>query len=143
MPNPSTEGVIVSYQVPDELRYTRDHEWVVPPTGSGPVRVGVTDFAQSKLGDVVLIEWLVEPGAAVTAGEVFGEINSPKITSELYAPIAGTVVSRNESLEASPEQVNADPYGTGWLIEIEPADDASSDELLDAAGYLQMISEAE
>jgi glycine cleavage system H protein len=118
-------------EVPDELKYTAEHEWVRP----GPtVRVGITDYAQEALGDVVYVS-LPEVGASVSAGSACGEVESTKSVSDLYAPISGTVTARNDALDDQPELINSDPYGQGWIIEIEPADAADVDGLLDAAAY--------
>ncbi|WP_116953680.1 glycine cleavage system protein GcvH, partial [Jiangella endophytica] len=107
---------------PDDLRYTAEHEWVRKPgEAAGSVRVGITHFAQEQLGDIVYVQ-LPAVGDDVTAGGVCGELESTKSVSELFAPITGTVAARNEELDAAPEQVNADPYGAGWMIEIVPAD---------------------
>jgi glycine cleavage system H protein len=119
--------------IPDELRYTADHEWLACG-GDGPARVGITDYAQDALGDIVFVQ-LPEPGTEVKAGEALGEVESTKSVSEIFAPVSGTVVARNEALENSPELINSDPYGAGWLIEIAPADPGSIDALLDAAAY--------
>jgi glycine cleavage system H protein len=119
--------------IPEDLRYTAEHEWVAP-AGDGPVRVGITDFAQDALGDIVYVQ-LPEQGAAVQAGEALGEVESTKSVSEIYAPISGTVAGRNDRLADQPELINTDPYGAGWLVEIEPADRSAVDGLLDAAGY--------
>jgi len=119
-------------QVPEELRYTSDHEWVT--VAAGRVRVGVTDYAQDALGDVVFVQ-LPETGTAVEAGAVLGEVESTKSVSEVYAPVAGTVVAVNASLADNPEQLNTDPYGSGWICELEPGDPAAVDRLLDATGY--------
>jgi len=119
--------------VPEDLRYTAEHEWV-SGSGDGPVRVGITHFAQDALGDIVYVQ-LAEPGAEVTAGAPLGEVESTKSVSEIYAPIAGTVVTRNDTLGATPELVNSDPYGEGWLVEIRPADTTAVAELLDATAY--------
>jgi glycine cleavage system H protein len=119
--------------IPEDLRYTAEHEWVAP-AAAGPVRVGITDFAQDALGDIVYVQ-LPEQGSTVQAGEAFGEVESTKSVSELYAPVSGTVVARNDKLADEPELINSDPYGAGWLVEIEPADRAAVDGLLDAAGY--------
>jgi glycine cleavage system H protein len=119
--------------VPAELRYTAEHEWV--RTGDGPaVRVGITDYAQQALGDVVYVS-LPEVGAAVTGGSACGEIESTKSVSDLFAPVSGTVTARNDDLDGQPELINSDPYGAGWIIEIEPAADADLDLLIDAAAY--------
>lgn len=123
--------------VPEELRYTKEHEWV--RTQAGTVRVGVTDFAQEALGDIVFVT-LPEVGAQVTAGVPCGEIESTKSVSDVYAPVSGTVVARNEALDASPEIINSDAYGEGWMIEIRPDDTAEVDGLLDAAGYEGTLS---
>ncbi len=120
---------------PADLRYTAEHEWVrAPGEGSDAVRVGITDFAQGQLGDVVYVD-LPAVGAVVTAGASCGEIESTKSVSELFAPVDGVVVARNDALDGAPEQVNTDPYGEGWLLEIQPADPASVAGLLSAADY--------
>ena len=117
---------------PEDLRYTREHEWI--RSGRDSVRVGVTDHAQEALGDIVFVT-LPEVGAQVSAGEPCGEVESTKSVSDIYAPVSGTVVARNESLDASPELVNSDPYGEGWMIDIRPDDPGAVDGLLDAAAY--------
>jgi glycine cleavage system H protein len=124
--------------IPEDLRYTAEHEWVQPQ--SSAVRVGITQFAQDALGDIVYVQ-LPELGAEVAAGDSFGEVESTKSVSEIYAPISGKVVARNDQLADAPELINADPYGTGWLVEIEPAEPASVDELLDAAAYRQLTEQ--
>jgi glycine cleavage system H protein len=121
--------------VPDGLRYTAEHEWVA--AGAPAVRVGITHFAQDALGDIVYVQ-LPEPGTAVRAGEPLGEVESTKSVSEIYAPVSGTVTARNERLGGEPELINTDPYGDGWLVEIEPAAGTVVDELLDADGYRQL-----
>ena len=118
--------------VPDELKYTAEHEWA--KVGGATIRVGVTDYAQEALGDVVFVS-LPELGARVGQGDAFGEVESTKSVSDLYAPVAGTVTARNEELESRPELINSDPYGEGWLVEIEVADASQIDGLLDAAAY--------
>jgi glycine cleavage system H protein len=123
--------------IPDDLRYTSDHEWVAP--GSGAVKVGITHFAQDALGDIVYVQ-LPETGTAVEAGESLGEVESTKSVSEIYAPITGTVSARNEKLNDEPELINSDPYGDGWLVAIEPADPAAVDDLLDANGYRELTA---
>ena len=119
--------------IPEDLRYTAEHEWV-SGDGSGPVRVGITHFAQDALGDIVYVQ-LPEEGTAVQAGGSLGEVESTKSVSEIYAPLAGTVVSRNATLADEPELINAEPYAAGWLVEIVPDDPAAVAGLLDAAAY--------
>jgi glycine cleavage system H protein len=119
--------------VPDELSYTAEHEWVRAGEGN-TVRVGVTDYAQQALGDVVYVS-LPEVGAEVRAGTAIGEIESTKSVSDLYAPLSGTVVARNDELDSSPELINSDPYGAGWIVEIDVGDAADRSSLLDAAAY--------
>jgi glycine cleavage system H protein len=117
---------------PEDLHYTKDHEWVRQEGET--LRVGVTDFAQDALGDIVFVT-LPESGSHVTEGEACGEIESTKSVSDVYAPVTGTVTERNEALDASPELVNSDPYGEGWMLAIRPDDAAAVDGLLDAAAY--------
>jgi glycine cleavage system H protein len=120
---------------PDDLKYTVEHEWLrTPGEQAGSVRVGITDFAQDALGDIVYVS-LPEVGTALTAGSPCGELESTKSVSDVYAPVAGEVVARNEALDATPELVNSDPYGEGWLFEVVPTDAAELDQLLDAAAY--------
>jgi glycine cleavage system H protein len=118
--------------VPDDLRYTSDHEWAA--TEDGRIRVGITDFAQDALGDVVFVQ-LPDAGTKVEKGGPLGEVESTKSVSQVYAPVSGTIVQVNSELSDAPEQVNADPYGDGWLVVIEPSDASELDGLLDAAGY--------
>ena len=124
--------------IPEQLRYTSEHEWVAP--GEPAPTVGITDFAQDALGDIVYVQ-LPEIGAVVAAGDPLGEIESTKSVSEIYAPIAGTVISRNASLVDEPELINAEPYAAGWLVEIAPDDPAAIGALLDASGY-QALTES-
>ncbi|GAB4004202.1 glycine cleavage system protein GcvH [Nocardioides ultimimeridianus] len=120
---------------PADLKYTAEHEWVRDPgTAEGSVRVGITDYAQDALGDIVYVS-LPEVGAAVTAGQPCGELESTKSVSDVYAPLTGEVVARNDALDATPELVNSDAYGDGWLFEVVPADRGDLDGLLDAAAY--------
>ncbi len=119
--------------IPEDLRYTAEHEWV-SGDGTGPVRVGITHFAQDALGDIVYVQ-LPDEGTVVQAGDQLGEIESTKSVSEIYAPVSGTVVSRNDALGNTPELINEDPYGTGWLVEIRPDDADAAGALLDAEGY--------
>lgn len=124
-------------EIPADLRYTAEHEWV-KRTGPSTVRVGITDFAQSQLGDVVFVQ-LPAVQDAVTAGESFGEVESTKSVSDIYAPITGVIIGVNAALDANPELVNSGPYGDGWLVDLEVADEAALDAALagtlDAAGY--------
>jgi glycine cleavage system H protein len=124
--------------IPDDLRYTSDHEWVAP--GDGAVKVGITHFAQDALGDIVYVQ-LPEVGATVTVGDSLGEVESTKSVSEIYAPVSGVVTARNEKLEDEPELINSDPYGQGWLVSIEPQDASAVDALLDANGYRELTIE--
>ena len=120
---------------PEDLKYTAEHEWVrTPGEADGRVRVGVTAYAQGQLGDIVFVS-LPELGAEVRAGEPCGELESTKSVSDLYAPLDGVVVARNAQLDATPETVNSDPYGDGWLLEIVPGDQAQVAGLMSAAEY--------
>lgn len=120
---------------PDDLSYTSEHEWVrTPGEHEGAVRVGITQYAQGALGDIVYVS-LPEVGESLEAGSTCGELESTKSVSDIYAPLSGEVVARNESLDATPELVNNDPYGGGWLFEVVPADAGALDELMDAAAY--------
>ena len=123
--------------VPAELRYSKDHEWA-RLEASGRVRVGITDYAQDALGDVVFIE-LPATGTTLAAGDTFGEVESTKSVSDLFAPVSGTVVEVNDVLTESPEKLNEDPYGEGWICLIEPDDPAQFDILLDASAYSSLI----
>jgi glycine cleavage system H protein len=125
--------------VPDDLRYTAEHEWVLL-NAEGTVRIGVTDYAQTQLGDVVYIQ-LPPLGNSVAAGEPVGEIESTKSVSDVFAPVEGEVVARNDALEDSPDLVNSDPYGAGWMIEITPAQAAAVDSLMIAEEYRSLIGE--
>jgi glycine cleavage system H protein len=120
---------------PDDLKYTSEHEWVrTPGESEGSVRIGITHYAQDALGDIVYVS-LPETGSEVAAGDTVGELESTKSVSDIYAPLAGTVSARNEALDASPELVNADPYGEGWLFEIVATDPGETDKLMDAGSY--------
>ena len=124
--------------VPDDRRYTQDHEWA--RLEDGRVRVGITDYAQDALGDVVFVQ-LPERGARLEAGATFSEVESTKSVSDIYAPVAGTVVEVNTELTDAPQRVNEDPYGEGWICVIEPADAAALDALLDAEGYQRLVQD--
>jgi glycine cleavage system H protein len=121
--------------VPDDLRYSTDHEWA--QLSGSRVRVGITDYAQDALGDVVFVE-LPTVGSRVSAGDALGEVESTKSVSEVYAPIGGTVVEVNGELAGAPERMNSDPYGAGWICEIELDDPSGMASLLDADGYRQL-----
>lgn len=118
---------------PEDLKYTAEHEWV-KADGEGPVRVGITDFAQDALGDIVYVQ-LPDVGSTVRAGDACGELESTKSVSDLFAPVNGTVTAVNESLADQPDLVNTDPYGEGWLLDIEVEDAAEVDALMDAETY--------
>lgn len=122
--------------VPDDLRYSSEHEWV--RRQGNRVRVGITDYAQDALGDVVYVE-LPAVGTAVEAGGALGEVESTKSVSEIYAPVAGTVTAVNNALADSPERLNSDPYGEGWICELEVGDANQLDSLLDAPAYQELI----
>jgi glycine cleavage system H protein len=122
--------------VPDQLRYSSDHEWV--SREGSLVRVGITDYAQDALGDVVFVQ-VPAVGTRLEAGETFGEIESTKSVSDVYAPVSGTVVEVNDALGDSPQAVNDDPYGDGWICTMEMSAPEQYDELLDAGAYQQLI----
>jgi glycine cleavage system H protein len=127
---------MADFEYPDELRYTSEHEWVRPV--GDRLRIGITAYAQDALGDIVYIS-LPEQGASVSAGSPVGEVESTKSVSDLYAPITGTVVARNEALDATPELVNTDPYGEGWMFEVEPSEPGAVDALLTPEQYKDQI----
>jgi len=126
--------------IPEELRYTAEHEWVSTKEGSPTVRVGITDFAQDALGDIVFVQ-LPEAGTSVEAGQPLGEVESTKSVSEIYAPLTGTVAARNDQLTDEPELINSDPYGAGWLVELTPDDAGDVEDLLDAEGYAELTTQ--
>ncbi len=123
--------------VPEDRRYTKDHEWAL--LDGGRVRVGITEYAQDALGDVVFVQ-LPAVGTVVEAGGACSEVESTKSVSDIYAPVTGTVVEVNAELAEAPQRLNDDPYGTGWICLIEPATPASLDTLLDAGTYTALIS---
>lgn len=121
--------------LPEELKYTSEHEWVRDPgEAEGSVRVGITDYAQDALGDIVYVS-LPAVGDTVAAGGTCGELESTKSVSDVYAPVDGEVVAVNGALDAAPETVNSDPFGAGWLFEVRPTDRTQLESLLDAAAY--------
>ena len=124
--------------VPDDLRYTADHEWA--RLEGGKVRIGITDYAQDALGDVVFVD-LPAPGTTVDAGASFSEVESTKSVSDIYAPVAGVVSDVNTELTDAPQRLNEDPYGEGWICVIEPSDPAALDSLLDAEAYRKLIAD--
>lgn len=124
--------------IPEELGYTEEHEWISAADEQTVVRVGITDFAQQELGDVVFVQ-LPDAGTAISQGEAVGEIESTKSVSEVFAPLDGEIVARNEALEDDPALVNSDPYGEGWLFDLRLDDPQAVDQLLDAAGYRQQV----
>jgi glycine cleavage system H protein len=124
-------------QIPDELRYSSDHEWA--KREGERVRVGITDYAQDALGDIVFVD-LPKVGATVSARGVIGEVESTKSVSEIYAPVSGNITAVNDALRTSPELVNSDPYGEGWICEIETSESGDFDALLDASGYGALTS---
>lgn len=126
--------------IPQDLRYSSDHEWL-RATSEGTVRIGITDYAQNSLGDIVYVQ-LPDLGSTVSAGDSLGEVESTKSVSDIFAPVAGTVVARNDALESAPETVNSDPYGDGWMLEIQLDDPAELDALMDADGYAALVGEA-
>jgi glycine cleavage system H protein len=123
---------------PEDLKYTEEHEWA--RRDGNRLVVGITHYAQDALGDVVYVD-LPASGTRVEAGQPFGEVESTKSVSDLYAPVSGTIVDRNEALESAPELVNSDPYGEGWLVAIELDDATSVDGLLDKAAYERLLEE--
>ena len=123
--------------VPDDLRFTAEHEWVRRLDDGSRVRVGITDFAQDALGDVVFVD-LPDVGDEIGSGDSVGELESTKSVSDMYAPVAGTVAAVNDALVDNPALVNEDPYGDGWLIDVDVADLSSLDELMDAAAYREL-----
>ena len=127
-------------KIPTELKYAKSHEWAKPQP-DGTVLVGITDHAQSALGDLVFVE-VPKAGRAVKAGEACAVVESVKAASDVYAPISGEVVDANAALANAPETLNQDPYGKGWMFKVKPANPAELDKLLDAKGYEQVVAEA-
>ena len=126
---------------PDQLRYTKEHEWAAEESDDR-VRVGITDFAQDALGDVVYVD-LPEEGTEVRAGEAFGEVESTKSVSDIFSPVTGRIAARNAALAETPELINRDPYGEGWMVVVEMADRSELDGLMDADSYRAMAEAAD
>jgi glycine cleavage system H protein len=124
---------------PEDLKYTSEHEWA--RAEDGRVRVGITDFAQDALGDVVYVD-IPEEGTEVQAGEAFGEVESTKSVSDLFSPVSGQVVERNPRLADTPELINQDPYGEGWIIAVEMTDPSQVEGLMDAPAYRRLVEES-
>lgn len=124
--------------IPEELKYTEEHNWVRVLPG-GAAQVGITSYAQTQLGDIVFVE-LPKVGQALDAGQAMGVIESVKAATDLYSPVAGKVTAVNDELEASPELINEEPYGDGWMVEIQPSDAGALNDLLDAAKYQGVVS---
>ena len=123
-------------EYPDDVRYTKEHEWA--RTEDGGVRIGITDYAQDALGDVVYVD-LPDVGSVLRANQPFGEVESTKSVSDLFSPIEGTVIQRNPLIDERPELVNEQPYGDGWLVMVEPADLEAMEALMDAAAYRTFV----
>jgi glycine cleavage system H protein len=122
--------------VPEQLRYSTDHEWL--SRDGSRARIGITDYAQDALGDVVFVQ-LPTVGDSVSAGDTFGEVESTKSVSDIYAPVSGTVAAVNDALTDAPQLLNEDPYGEGWICEIEVSDESQFGGLLDAAAYVELV----
>ncbi len=122
--------------IPDALRYSSDHEWI--SVEGSKIRMGITDYAQDALGDVVYVQ-VPTVGSSVAAGDTMSEVESTKSVSDIYAPVSGTIVAVNDALADQPETINSDPYGAGWICEIELADPSQLDGLLDASGYRALV----
>ena len=126
---------------PEELKYTKEHEWA-RDEGDGRVRIGITDYAQDALGDVVYVD-IPETGTEVSAGQPFGEVESTKSVSDVYSPVTGSVIERNGALDDRPELVNEDPYGDGWMVAIELSDPSEMEGLMDAAAYRGFVDQSQ
>jgi glycine cleavage system H protein len=122
--------------IPESLKYSSDHEWIA--VDGSKVRMGITDYAQDALGDVVYVQ-VPSVGTAVSIGDTMSEVESTKSVSDIYAPVTGTIVAVNETLADQPESINSDPYGAGWICEIELGDPSQLDGLLDASGYRSLV----
>jgi glycine cleavage system H protein len=128
--------------IPQDLQYSSDHEWIrsISESEDPVVRIGITDYAQNSLGDIVFVQ-LPDLEIDVSPGDSVGEVESTKSVSDIFAPVSGTIVARNEALDGHPELVNSDPYGDGWMFEVRLSDTAELSDLLDAAGYADVIGE--
>lgn len=124
--------------IPAELKYSAEHEWIATADSDSVVRIGITDFAQDALGEVVYVEH-PEVGATVSAGDVVGEVESTKSVSDIYVPVSGEIVKVNEALDDEPQTINSDPYGAGWLFEVKLAEDSGLDALLSAEDYTKQV----
>lgn len=124
--------------IPADLRYAKSHEWLRPES-DGAVTIGITDYAQNSLGDITYVQ-LPKVGATLKAGDTFGVVESVKAASDLYAPVAGTVLAVNTALDSAPETVNQSPYGNGWMLKLKPTAAADVNALLDAPAYTQLVS---
>ncbi|MFG1924963.1 glycine cleavage system protein GcvH [Cryptosporangium sp. NPDC048952] len=122
--------------IPDDLRYTNEHEWIRATTGN-VIRIGITDYAQDSLGDIVFVQ-LPDVGDTITAGEAVGEVESTKSVSDVYAPVTGTVTAKNDALDDQPELINGEPYSGGWMLEVEVEDATVLDALLSADEYREL-----
>ncbi|NPA06544.1 MAG: glycine cleavage system protein GcvH [Chloroflexi bacterium] len=129
----------MSWKIPENLKYTKSDEWIDPQTG----KVGITDYAQSQLSDVVYVEIIVSEGETVNKGDIIATIESVKAAADVYAPVSGKVVEVNEGLADTPEVVNSDPYGDAWLVRMEISDPSELDELMDADAYRKYCEERE
>lgn len=129
--------------IPQDLYYSNDHEWVrsVGDSDGETVRIGITDYAQNSLGDIVFVQ-MPEPGTTMSPGDSLGEVESTKSVSDIFAPVSGTVIVRNDALDSNPELINSDPYGDGWMIEVQLSDPGEISELLDASAYAELIGES-
>lgn len=123
--------------IPEDLYYSEEHEWV--RIDDGIATIGITDYAQDQLGDIVYVD-LPAVGEVIDAGSAIGELESTKSVSDIFAPIAGEIVARNDSLEGGPEVVNSDPYGEGWLIKVRPSDEDPTEALLSSEAYASIVS---
>jgi glycine cleavage system H protein len=132
---------MADWNIPDNVKYTENDEWIM--ASGDTAKIGLTDYAQDQLSDIVFVDLEVEAGGKVTKGEPFATVESVKAASDVYAPASGAVVATNEALESTPERINSDPYGEGWLIEIKLNDPAELNDLLDAAAYTKHCEERE